>query len=162
MTTTRPLRERVHQTCAFEIIGIACVTPLFMLIYGGHASEGWALVVAISAAVMIWAPVYGYVFDTIEARKTGRVASDRPQGLRVLHATLYEITAVGMSLPLAMGIGGLTLPQALGMNVWLTLFYVVYAYGFFWVYDKLRPVKAAFRDVFSGSYRAQNAALDFA
>ncbi|MEY1555230.1 PACE efflux transporter [Yoonia sp. R2331] len=143
MLATRTLRERILQTCAFEAIGIACVTPLFMAFYGGHASESLALMIAISLAVMIWAPLYGFIFDRIEGRRTGRVASDRPNAVRVLHAVLYELTAVSVTLPLAMAIGGLTFGQAIGLNIWLTLFYVAYAYGFFLIYDRLRPVRRA-------------------
>ncbi len=140
MLATRTLRERIVQTCLFEAIGIACVTPLFMAFYGGHASESLAMMLAISVAVMIWAPFYGFVFDRVEARKTGRVASDRPAAVRVIHAVLYEVTSVGMTLPLAMAVGGLSFGQAVGLNIWLTLFYVVYAYGFFLIYDWFRPV----------------------
>ncbi len=141
MVSTRTLRERIFQTCAFEVIGIACVTPLFMAVYGGHASESLTLMVAISVAVMIWAPIFGFVFDRIEARKTQRVASERPARIRVLHAVLYELTSVSVTLPLAMAVGGLTFGQAVGMNIWLTLFYVGYAYAFFLAYDRLRPVQ---------------------
>ncbi len=141
MLASRSLRERVLQTCAFEAIGIAFVTPLFMAFYGGHASESLSLMLAISLAVMVWAPLYGWLFDRIEGRKTGRVASDRSTRGRVLHAFLYEITSAGMTLPLAMALGGLTFGQAIGLNLWLTLFYVAYAYVFFLTYDRLRPVR---------------------
>lgn len=141
MTATRSFRERVLQTCVFEVVGIACVTPLFMAFYGGHASESLWLMMAISLAVMLWAPLYGFLFDWIEGRRTNRLSSDRPAGARIVHAVLYEVTSVGMTLPLAMAVGGLSFGQAIGMNIWLTLFYVAYAYAFFLIYDRLRPVR---------------------
>lgn len=143
MLASRSLRERVLQTCVFEALGIACVTPLFMTFYGTRASETLVLMIAISVAVIIWAPLYGALFDRIEGRRTGRVASERGAMMRVLHAVLYEITSAGMTLPLVMVLGGLSFGQAIGQNLWLTLFYVIYAYVFFLVYDRLRPVKVA-------------------
>lgn len=140
---TRTLRERALQTLAFEALGIALVTPAFMALSDGHAGESLALMVAITLAVLIWAPLYGFIFDRLEQRKTGRIASDRPQAVRLLHAVLYELTSVSMTLPLAMILGGLTMNQALGLNIGLTVFYIGYAYVFFLIYDWLRPVQVA-------------------
>jgi len=141
--TKRSLQERVLQTICFEAIGIACVTPLYVAFFGGHSTEGLALFVAMSGVVMLWAPLFGMVFDWVEWQGTNRLASDRPHAIRLLHAVLYEVTSVAMTLPLAMSLGGLSFTQALGLNLVLTLFYIVYAYGFFWAYDRIRPVSVA-------------------
>lgn len=139
--TLRTTRERVFQTCLFELGGIALVTPLYAWIYGASSHEGLLLLVAISLAVLIWAPIYGRMFDTIEQFHTGRLASDRPHHVRILHAILYEATAVCMTLPLAMSIAGLTIWEAAALNLQLTLFYVGYAYLFHIAYDRARPVQ---------------------
>lgn len=140
MKNFRTLRERALQTLCFETIGVVLVTPLYMWSRGAEAHEGATLIIAISVAVMIWAPLYSLVFDMLEQRRCNRVASDRPHRLRVVHAVGYEVTCVAVTLPLAMVIGGLSLTQAAGLNIQLTLFYIVYAYVFFLVYDRLRPV----------------------
>ena len=139
--TLRTTRERVLQTCLFEVGGIAIVTPFFVLIYGTSSHEGLLLLVAISVAVLVWSPIYGKVFDTIEQKFSKRVASDRQHHVRLLHAILYEVTAVSMSLPLAMSIAGLSIWEASALNVQLTLFYIGYAYVFHLVYDTVRPVQ---------------------
>ena len=137
----RTTRERVLQTCLFEVGGIALVTPLYATVYGASSHEGLTLLVAISLAVLVWAPIYGKLFDTVDYRLTHRVASDRPHHVRLLHAVLYEATAVAMTLPLAMQIAGLTLWEAAALNVQLTLFYIAYAYVFHLTYDAMRPVQ---------------------
>ena len=136
----RTTRERVLQTCLFELGGIALVTPLYMALFGASAKEGYVLIIAISIAVTIWAPLYGMAFDCVEQRLTGRLASDRPHRVRALHAVLYEVTSVSVTLPLVIAISGHTMFEALALNIQLTLFYVGYAYLFFLGYDKLRPV----------------------
>ena len=144
--TLRTTRERVLQTCLFEVGGIALVTPLYAWIYGASSHEGLMLLIAISIAVLIWAPVFGTVFDMLERHWTGRVASDRPHHIRVLHAVLYEATAVSVTLPLAMSIGGLNVREAAALNVQLTLFYIAYAYVFHLMYDTVRPVPGGLPD----------------
>lgn len=113
-----------------------------MVMFDASSHEGLTLLIAISIAVLIWAPIYGKIFDTLEFVSTGRVASDRPHRVRVLHAFLYELTAVCMTLPLAMLIAGLTIWEAAALNVQLTLFYIAYAYFFHIAYDHARPVRA--------------------
>ncbi len=139
--TLRTTRERVLQTCFFEVGGIVLVTPIYAWVYGVSSHEGVTLLVAISLTVLIWAPIFGRIFDTVEQRTSGRVASDRPHHIRVLHAVLFEATAVSITLPIAMGIAGFSFWQAAALNVRLTMFYIVYAYLFHLIYDQLRPVQ---------------------
>jgi uncharacterized membrane protein len=89
---------------------------------------------------MIWSPLHNTVFDFIDLRLSGRVASDRPQVLRAVHAVSHEVTAVCVSLPLLIWLGGLSLWDAVFADILLTLFYTAYAYVFHVVFDWIRPV----------------------
>jgi uncharacterized membrane protein len=94
----------------------------------------------LALAIMAWSPLHNSVFDWVDLRMTGRVASDRPHSLRIIHALCHEATSVVITLPLIMLIGGHGFWQALGIDIGFTLFYSVYAYFFHLTYDALRPV----------------------
>jgi uncharacterized membrane protein len=117
------------------------VTPVYALIFGSTAGEGFTLLLALSVAVMVWSPCFNTLFDWTDLRFSGRVASDRPHGLRLVHAVLHEASSVIVTLPLILWIGGLTISMALMLDLGLTLFYSAYAYVFHVIYDRLRPVR---------------------
>jgi uncharacterized membrane protein len=71
---------------------------------------------------------------------SGRVASDRPHRWRMVHAVSHEASTVVVTLPILIWLGGFSFWQALAVDLGLTLIYMVYAYGFHLVYDRLRPV----------------------
>lgn len=136
----RSTAERVRQTLYFELGGIGIVTPLYSAFTGASFNEGAALMVAISVGCIIWSPLHNTVFDFVDLRLSGRVASDRPQVLRVVHAVSHEATACCVSLPLLIWLGGFSLWDAVFAEILLTLFYAAYAYVFHVVFDWLRPV----------------------
>ena len=136
----RTARERFYQTLAYEAGGLIAAAPLYGLFFGREAGESFALIMTLSLVVMLWVPLHNTIFDWAEFTRTGRVASDRPQGLRIVHALCLEITAASVTLPIVMAMGGHTFWQALTIDIALTLFYAAYAYVFHIVYDRLRPV----------------------
>jgi uncharacterized membrane protein len=141
----RSARERIYQTLAFEAGGICIASPLYAAAFGGAAETSVFLVAALSIAVMIWSPIHNTVFDWLDLHFTGRVASDRSHGLRLLQALSLELTSLVATVPLVMGIGGHDVWGALGVNFGLTALYVAYGYLFHIVYDAFRPVVTAER-----------------
>ncbi len=138
----RSMRERIIQTLSYEAGGLLIATPLYALIMGSAAPQSLILVAAVSLACMIWAPIHNTLFDIADYRLTGRVASDRPQALRLLHAASHEVTSIIVSNPVIMLVGGHSFFEALMIDVGLTLLYTAYAYFFNIAYDRLRPVAA--------------------
>jgi uncharacterized membrane protein len=138
----RTFRERLLQSAALEAGGILLAGPLYAFATGQGHSDGIGLVAVLAAAILVWSPLHNYVFDLIEARHTTRLASDRPHGLRVLHALSHELTSTGVTVPLIMVFGGLEFWTALAIDLGLSAFYTVYAFAFFWVYDIVRPIRA--------------------
>jgi uncharacterized membrane protein len=139
----RSPRERLIQTLWFEAVGLGLVAPLYAWVAGAGAGESFALVAAVSLVVMAWAAVFNTAFDFVEWRLTARVASARPQRLRLLHAALFELTAMAVSVPVIYALSDMTWWQALQTDVALTLAYMAYGYAFHVVYDRWRPVQAA-------------------
>jgi uncharacterized membrane protein len=137
----RSPRERFIQTICYEAGGLFLSVPLYLLYSGQGASEGALLMRALSAAVMIWSPLHNTVFDWADLRFSGRVASDRPQRWRLVHAVSHEATTVVVTLPVLVLLGGHGWGEALLLDLGLTGLYAGYAYVFHVAYDRWRPVK---------------------
>lgn len=137
----RSARERVVQTLWFEGIGLLLVAPLYAWVTGSRTGESFTMVAALSVVVMIWAAFYNTLFDVIERRRTGRVASDRPHGMRTLHAVGLEISSVVVTTPVIWAMTDLGWWGALAADLGLAAAYAVYGYAFHWGYDRLRPVR---------------------
>jgi uncharacterized membrane protein len=138
--TLRSPRERLIQTLAYEIGGLCLSVPLMALFGGGSTGEAFWLMLAMSLAVMIWSPIHNTVFDWLDFRLSGRLASDRPQHWRLVHAASHEAKTIIVTLPILIWLGGFGFWSAVAADLGLTLAYAAYAYAFHLVYDRLRPV----------------------
>ena len=136
----RSRRERLIQTLWFEVLGVVIVSPLFAHFAGPSMGESLIVVTALSLAMMCWSALYNTAFDLTEVRCTGRVASDRPHGLRVVHAIGNEATALIVTWPLMVALTPLAWLQALAADIGLTLAYALYGYLFHLGFDRLRSV----------------------
>ncbi|MBI5716436.1 MAG: PACE efflux transporter [Burkholderiales bacterium] len=137
----RSARERLLQTLAFEAGGLLIVTPLYAWASRAGAAQSFALLTVLAAVVMSWAALFNTAFDVLEHRLTGRVASARPQRVRLLHALLHEASALLLTWPVIVAMTGADWAAALMTDVALTLAYAGYAYLFHVVYDRWRPVR---------------------
>lgn len=142
---TRSRRERVIQTLWFEALGLLIVSPLFAHFAGASSSQALIVLGALSLTMMGWSAVYNTAFDLIEARCTGRAASDRPHGLRMVHALGHEATAALVTWPLMVALTSLGWLEALVADAALTLTYAVYGYFYHLAFDRLRPLRARAR-----------------
>ncbi len=134
--------ERLLQSLAFEAGGLFLAVPLYQTLYARPQDESMVLMITLSLVVLVWNPLHNRLFDATEHRMTGRAASDRPHGLRLVHAVSHEVSPILLTLPLIMLLGGHGLAEALAVNVGLTALYVGYAYVFYLLYDRLLPVTA--------------------
>jgi uncharacterized membrane protein len=128
------------QTISYEIGGLCLSVPLVALLGGGTTGEAFWLMLALAGAVLFWSPLHNTVFDWLDLRLSGRLASDRPQRWRLVHAASHEATTVVVTLPILIWLGGFGLWEALLADLGLTLLYAAYAYVFHLAYDRLRPV----------------------
>lgn len=147
MMAIRSLRERLYQTLAYEFFGLLLIAPLLAAILGLSGAESIWLLAIVALACMVWSPVHNTAFDIAEWRLARRVASERPQGWRMVHAISHETTSILVTTPLIMGISGLGLMDALALDLGLTVAYTAYAYLFHMAYDLVRPVCAGGKTV---------------
>jgi uncharacterized membrane protein len=136
----RSTRERCLQTLLYEAGGLVVVLPLYAVITGHTVADSLLLLVAVSIACMTWAAVHNTMFDSVECRLTARVASDRPQRWRLVHAFSHEVSSIVVTNPVIMLVAGVGFWEALLIDIGLTLAYTVYAYFFHLGFDALRPV----------------------
>jgi uncharacterized membrane protein len=136
----RSFRERAVQTLLYEAGGIAVAAPLYNLIFGAGAAESVTLMLVLSVILLIWIPAFNWLFDLVEWRVTRRPASDRPHTMRALHAFGMEATSLVVTVPAIMVVGGHGFWEAVAVDIGLSVVYVIYAYLFHILYDRLRPV----------------------
>ena len=137
----RSLRERIYQTLAYEFFGLLLIAPLLSATIGLSGGESILLLVWVAFACMVWSPIHNTAFDFTEWKLARRVASERPQGWRMIHAMSHEATSVVVTTPLIMVISGMGFQDALALDLGLTVAYTAYAYLFHMIYDLLRPVE---------------------
>lgn len=140
---TRGPGERIAQTFAFEGIGLLLIAPLYRVTTGSSLVDSMSLVLAVSLAAALWSAAFNTLFDRVEAHLSGRLASDRPHGLRVWHAVLREATQVPVTCPVIYALSTMDLGQALGADVGLAVVYAGYGYLFHLAFDALCPVRIA-------------------
>ncbi len=152
----RSCRERVVQACTFEVFGLLVASPLYGAMFTVTLRESVLVLGVMSVIVLIWCPLHNAVFDLVDFRMTGRVASARPHSLRLVHAISHEVSTTLFTLPVLLWVGDLPLWLALQAEVGLTVFYVGFAYVFYLVYDRAFPVKAQDPPLWSSAYRSRN------
>lgn len=136
----RSLPDRIRQVALFELGGLLLITPPFVWISGVAVYESIGMLATVALIAALWNAVYNTAFDWFEGRLTGRTADRRPIRLRILHALGFEFGLLLASLPVVMWWTGMTWLQALLADVIVAVAYVLYAFGFNMVYDRLFPI----------------------
>lgn len=83
--------------------------------------------------------IYNYVYDRVDVH-FGRIPTERTLLRRVIHAIGFESILAIISLPILMWWLGLTLWQALLLDIGMMSAIVVYTFLFSLSYDKFFPV----------------------
>ncbi|AYZ32031.1 PACE efflux transporter [Serratia sp. FDAARGOS_506] len=133
-------RKLVYVT-AYEIIGMA-ISALGLALLSGHApSSTGPLAVVITTIAVSWNFIYNYLFEWWESRQVSRT---RTLKRRILHAVGFQLTLVVYLIPLIAWWMGITLWQALLLDMALIVIIPCYTFLFNWAFDKLfgLPVSA--------------------
>ncbi|BEM91184.1 PACE efflux transporter [Serratia marcescens] len=132
-------RKLVYVT-AYEIIGIA-ISALGLALLSGHApSSTGPLAVVITTIAVSWNFIYNYVFEWWESRQASRA---RTLKRRILHAVGFQLTLVVYLIPLIAWWMGITLWQALLLDMALIVIIPCYTFVFNWAFDKLFGLPAS-------------------
>ena len=96
--------------------------------------------IAFSLLATGWNYIYNVWFDKAMQKWTG--TTDKKHKHRILHALLFELGLLWVTIPVIAWWLNLSLWNAFLMDIGLVLFYLVYAYIYNLAYDKLFPVKS--------------------
>jgi len=134
----RSTGDRIRHTICFELFGLALATPLGTLVFDHSPTDIGAIAVGSSLIATGWNFVYNLGFDKLMMRLRGTTRKTVP--LRILHAFLFEGGLLLVLLPLISAYLGITLWEALMMDLAFAGFYLVYAFVFNWAYDLVFPI----------------------
>ncbi|HAT4498998.1 TPA: PACE efflux transporter [Serratia marcescens] len=132
-------RKLVYVT-AYEIIGMA-ISALGLALLSGHApSSTGPLAVVITTIAVSWNFIYNSLFEWWESRQASRT---RTLKRRILHAVGFQLTLVVYLIPLIAWWMGITLWQALLLDMALIVIIPCYTFLFNWAFDKLFGLPAS-------------------
>mgnify|MGYP003624611249 CR=1 FL=1 len=131
--------DRIRFTLMFEALLIALLAPVLAWILERDSLDIGLMAVILSLKAMVLNFIYNYGFDRMDVRH-GRVPTKRSLKGRMLHALGFELILMITSLPIVMWWLGLSLWQALVMDMALMGVVVLYTMAFTRVYDEVFPI----------------------
>ena len=130
------IRTRIVHMLLFEFVGLVLVTPFAALILNRTFLNMGAVAIIISVIAMLWNFSYNWVFDAIE-KKMGGVRFRRSLLLRSIHAVIFEGGLFAVTIPIiACGLD-MSLLHAILVDIGGVIFFMIYAFVFNWVFDRL-------------------------
>jgi uncharacterized membrane protein len=134
----RSTGDRIRHAISFEIIGLMLIVPLGAIAFHMPASDMGVVGIASATIATGWNYLYNLGFDHMMRRMTG--GTQKSALVRIIHAVAFELGLLVVLLPLIAWYLGIGLGQALAMDISFALFYVVYAFVFNWLYDRIFPL----------------------
>ncbi len=136
----RKTRDRIRHAISFELIALIIVVPLAGWVFGMPMTDIGVVAIVSSIVAMLWNYVFNLLFDKAMLRIAGHTR--KSVVLRVCHAVLFEAGLLIALVPFIAWYLDLGLVQAFLMDVAFTVFFLIYAFIFNWVYDVVFPVPA--------------------
>lgn len=126
-------RKLVYVT-AYEIIGMAISAFGLALLSGHEPTSTGPLAVIITTIAVSWNFIYNTLFEAWESRQVSRTRTLRR---RIIHAVGFQLTLVVFLIPLIAWWMGITLWQALLLDLALIIIIPCYTFVYNWAFDKL-------------------------
>ncbi|AVJ16742.1 hypothetical protein CLM71_06145 [Serratia sp. MYb239] len=132
-------RKLVYVT-AYEIIGMTISALGLALLSGSAPSNTGPLAVIITTIAVSWNFIYNCLFEWWESRQASRT---RTVKRRILHAVGFQLTLVVYLIPLIAWWMGISLTQALLLDMALIVILPCYTFVYNWAFDKLFGLPAS-------------------
>lgn len=134
----RSLPDRIRHSIFFEIFGIA-FTAFGGAWLTGHSPEDMGLIgIVFSLLAMSWNFVYNLLFDLWDRKY--RNSAPRGVFIRVIHAIFFELFMLICGMFIIAYWLNISLLDALIMDVAFSVFFLVYAFAYNWLYDIVFPI----------------------
>ncbi|WP_201528256.1 MULTISPECIES: PACE efflux transporter [Psychrobacter] len=134
----RTTKDRIRHTLGFEIIGLLIFAPLASWVFGFDLQLMGGMAVVGSIIATVWNYFYNLLFDHAMLKLRGDV--HKTVLIRVFHAFLFEGGLLLLFLPMIAWYLGITMWEAFMMDIAMATFYLVYAFVYNIIYDKVYPV----------------------
>jgi uncharacterized membrane protein len=122
----------LHQAFWYEGLALLLILPIVERAMGPVATAFW-LLVCLSIVVCCWTPMFNAVFDKYIPASSQE--KKRHWQIRTFHALLFEVTVVSLTTPIVVWWTDMNIEKAIYLNAQISLFYIVYAYVFFLLWD---------------------------
>lgn len=132
--TDRRVWERVFHALSFEIVAIMITAPIAAYLMGHSVGQMGVLTIMFAVIALLCNMIFNFFFDLAQRR----MGFKRTIKVRVLHAMLFELGFVLISVPLAAWWLSIGLLEAFVLDFGLTVFFLVYTFLFNYIYDKVR------------------------
>jgi len=126
-----PLRKVFHATL-FELIAIVVVTLGLQLVSDKSAEQSGGLALTTSLMALGWNMLFNTLFERWERQQASR---ERTVRRRMAHAVLFEAGLVVTTVPLIAWWLDMGWWEAVLTDLGLVGFFLVYGFGFNWVFD---------------------------
>ncbi len=134
MSLNKSLTERIVQAVAFELLALLICTPLLSWIMDRPMVDMGVVTLGVGLLALAWNVLFNSLFD----RTLKRLRIAHGGWTRVVHALLFEGGLVAVAVPLIAWWLGISLLQALILDIGVLLFFLPYTYLYHWAYDVLR------------------------
>ncbi|PSW10814.1 hypothetical protein C9J01_17600 [Photobacterium rosenbergii] len=126
--------ERVFHAVLFEVLAVSLSIVLLMTFTDHQVGALSGTMIIIATIAMAWNFVFNWIFDKFfPGDKTQRTIA-----MRVFHVILFELGLLVLTIPVMAVILGVSLYQALIMDIGVTVFITLYAFVFNFIYDHIR------------------------
>ena len=134
------IQRKIVYIGLYEGIAIVAAAAGLSLMTGQGLGHSGALAVAASVIAVLWNLAFNTLFERWEARQAVRGRSLRR---RIAHAIGFEGGLVAFLVPLfAWGLG-VSVWEALVMDLGLVVFFLVYTFVFNWTFDRVFGLPAS-------------------
>lgn len=134
-----PVRRIVYVTL-YEGLAIVASSAVMASIYGVDPGHAGMLSAVASVIAIVWNVVYNGLFERWEARQTAR---GRNLGRRALHALGFEGGLIAVLVPMMAWWLGISLWEALVLDLGLIAFFLFYTFAFNLGFDKVFGLPAS-------------------
>ena len=134
------IKRRVVYITLYEAIAIVAASVGLALASGEGIGHSGALAVAASVIAVLWNLAFNAVFERWESRQTVRGRSVKR---RIAHAIGFEGGLITFLVPMFAWSLGVSLLQALVMDLGLVAFFLVYTFVFNWGFDAVFGLPAS-------------------
>ncbi len=137
----RTFPDRVRHALLFEAFGLAIFVPVSAIVFNQPMGHMGVVGVVSATIATLWNFVYNLGFDHAMLRFFGHTRKSLKA--RVVHVLLFEGGLLAMLIPPIAWYLGITVWQALMMDMAIVGFYLVYTFAYNVAYDRVFPAPQA-------------------